>query len=205
MASVDYIINARHYSTRHGGDGTARGFILRWREKLHKERGVSVQINGLESPQGAAVDAYIHQGQWIAECDECGGAEFIDPADPVFFCFGCGNRNNNGYARPVNVPADFEQIESEVLRRPVNDTRGLDELERAGMARATVVVEVDGEALPLVRSWKPDETLDDLKAQNAVLDGLKVGRDVVVIKIQKPAPEPVVEVVLPDQGADNGI
>jgi hypothetical protein len=174
MSSVNRIITAKDYSLRYGGDGTARGFILRWREKLKNERGAVLQINGLDDPQGEPVLAYIHQGQWIAECDLCGGHEFIDPQEPIFFCFGCANRSTGGYVRPVTVPENWQAIEQAILARPVHDWKGLTDLERAGLARAAVVVEKNGVEYPLVRSWKPDETLEELLAQNAVLDGLTV-------------------------------
>lgn len=157
----------RDYSLRVGGDGSARGFILKWGEKL-RAKGVRVDVKLNEKPRGGAVLAYIHQGQWIAAC-ECEGHEFVDPADPVFFCWGCVNRANDGYLRPVQFPENWEEIEALILERPVDDLRGASDLERAAQARAKVVVVTDEGEYPLVRSWKPGESAEEIRAQNSVL------------------------------------
>lgn len=175
MKSVNRIISMKDYSERFSAGGTAKGFILRWREKQHREKGFAIPVYGIDKPQGTPVQARIWQGQWIAECDVCGGCEFISPDEPLFFCFGCTNRINGHYVRPVIVPANYKQIEAEVLKRPVDDAMGTTDLERAGLARAQVIVVLDnGIELPLTRSWNPSETIDDLKNQNSLLHGLKI-------------------------------
>lgn len=169
MNNVNFIVKMRNYSLRFGADGTARGFMRKWQENLHKRQGIAVTVKGLDAqPKGAAVRAYIHQGQWIADC-ECGGHEFVDPQDAVFFCWGCVNRENNSYIRPVMFPENWEAIEQAVLARPVHDLRGSTDLERAGLAQPVVVVKTADGVYPLVRSWAADETLDELLEQNAVL------------------------------------
>jgi hypothetical protein len=100
----------------------------------------------------------------------------VDPDEPVFFCFGCGNRENAGYLRPVIFPPARLEIEKLVLERPVDDIRGLDDLDRAPQARPLVFAQVDrGDGnivtLPLSRSWTPNETVEELMRQNqAVYD-----------------------------------
>lgn len=181
MDNVKFIVRMRDYSLRLGADGTARGFIRKWQENMHKRQGVSVTVNGLNGkPRGNAVLAYIHQGQWIADC-ECGGHEFVDPSDPVFFCWGCVNRENGSYIRPVQFPERVDEIEAAILARPVNDLRGASDLERAGLAQPAVVVRTSAGDLPLVRSWKHDESLDELLLQNRVLEGLELKPGGVVI------------------------
>lgn len=172
MKNVNRIIRMRDYSLRVGGDGSARGFILKWREKLHKQ-GVRVDVKLDKEPRGAAVLGYIHQGQWVAEC-ECGGHEFVDPADPLFFCWGCVNRANDGYLRPVVIPPEWEAIEALILERPVEDARGATDLERAALARPKLVTVTDEGEYPLVRSWKPGESLGELQKQNSVLNGATI-------------------------------
>lgn len=182
MDNVNFIVKMRHYSERYGADGTARGFIRKWQQKLHQEKMIRVQVKGLDgNPQGSKVMAYIHQGQWLAEC-ECGGHEFVDPADPVFFCWGCVNRSNGGWIRPVVFPENWEEIESLILARPVNDLKGATDLERAGLATPAVVVMVDDVPFPLVRSWKPDESVDEIRRQNSAFDGVVIeeGKTVIV-------------------------
>lgn len=173
MQNVNRIITAKDYSLRWGADGTVRGFIRRWQEKLHKEKNVAVTVRGLDAePQGEPVQAFIHQGQWLAAC-ECGGHEFVNPQEPVFFCWGCTNRRHNNTLRPVEFPVRWAEIEQAVLARPVNDVRGATDLERAGLAQPLVVVVTDAGEFPLVRSWKPEESLQELLDQNAVLNGLE--------------------------------
>lgn len=183
MNNVNRIIRMRDYSLRYGGDGTVRGFVRVWRERMRNSSGVTVQVKGLEEAgRGKAVLARIWQGQWVAECDVCGGNEFVDPEEPVFFCFGCGNRENNSYLRPVTFPENWQEVEALVLERPVRDRRGVTDLERAGLALPAVVVKTDDGQFPLVRSWMPGETVEELRRQNSVLQGLVLDeRDVVVV------------------------
>lgn len=164
---LDRIISAKDY----GGSG--KGYLRKHQEELRRKSGVSVNIHGIDNPTGTPVLPEIWQGQWIARCEFCNGASFIDPDEPVFFCFGCGNRMNGGYCRPVIIPDNWKEIEAVLLERPVNDVAGLTDLERAGMARAVIHVEekvdVDGMTVvlkqPLVRSWIYGETVADLHNQ----------------------------------------
>ena len=171
MDSLTRIITAKDYSEREGAGGSVRERILKTREMYHKRKNIALMVNGIDAAQGAAVRARIWQGQWIADC-ECGGAEFVEPTEPIFYCFSCGNRANNNYVRPVEFPVEREAIEAAVLARPVDDVRGLTDLERAGLAKPLVIVDADGSQFPLVRSWNPDESLGELLEQNKVLDGL---------------------------------
>lgn len=192
IRSVDYIITAKHYAEREGVE-SVKERILKMRADLHKKQGVVIQIENIDKPLGAAVKARIWQGQWIADC-ECGGAEFVAPEEPIFFCFGCANRQNGHRPRPVEFlpEVEREEIEQLILERPVNDLAGLTDLERAGMAQPILYVEVVEEnmlqpsliehlaamketgkpaakkvtkLLPLVRSWEPGETAADLRSQ----------------------------------------
>jgi len=185
MKNVDRIITMRDYSQRYGADGSVRGFILKWRARVQKERGVALQVNGIDgNGSGAAVKARIWQGQWIAECEVCGGNEFVDPEEPVFYCFGCGNREVGSYLRPVEFPAEWREIERLILERPVFDKRGLSDMERAGLAKPAVVVVSGGLEYPLTRSWMPGESLDELREQNKVLKDLTLNeREVVVVEV----------------------
>lgn len=157
--SLKTIITAKHYG------GSAKAYIRRSQADLHR-RGIAVQVIGLdEAPTGEAVAARIWQGQWIADC-ECGGASFVDPDEPVFFCFGCGNRRNGRRVRPVTFPTDRIEIERLILERPVNDMAGLTDMERAGMAKPLLFAN----GKPLARDWQPGQSLDDLhNEQDAVI------------------------------------
>lgn len=169
--SVDYIVTADHYAKREGANSVFER-IQKLAKKVAMRGGPILHIPSRD-PRGQTVFAEINFGQWIATC-ECGGAEMVSPGDPVFFCFSCGNRENNRYLRPVIFPDGREEIERLVLERPVNDARGLDDLERAYMARPVVYAEVPQEdgsiaVLPLSRSWTHDETVDQLREQNKAI------------------------------------
>jgi hypothetical protein len=162
MDNLDRIITAKDY-----GKGSARNYIRLSQQKIHTERGISVTINDLDSdPTGVPVYARLWQSQWIADCD-CNGASFVDPDEPVFFCFSCGNRSNGCKPRPVLFPENRVEIEELILKRPVRFSAGLTELEMIAFAQPEVKVDFgDGRGeLPLVRSWTPGETVEDLKAQ----------------------------------------
>jgi hypothetical protein len=176
MESVNYIITAKHYAAREGAANVYER-ILKLAKKM-SQRGTSLQVAGPDA-RGFAVFAEIDFGQWLAHC-ECGGAEMVDPNEPIFFCFGCGNRANDGYLRPVIFPkaAERAKIERLVLERPVDDLRGLDDLDRAYQAKPVLFAQIEGELRPLSRSWKPGESLDELKRQNkAVATWRKFGGD----------------------------
>lgn len=163
IKSVNYIITAKHY-----GNGSVRNYLREMQQRIHRERGISINIRDLDAePMGTPVQARIWQGQWIADC-ECKSASFVDPDEPLFFCFGCGNRTNAGKPRPVTFPPDGErkEIEGLLLERPVDDLAGLTDKERAGMARPVLYVEDEsGQARPLVRSWEPGQSVADLHGE----------------------------------------
>lgn len=170
------------------------GYIKKCQRDFLKNKGVAVQIIDLDKPQGKPVLARIWQSQWIATC-ECNTAMFVDPDEPIFFCFGCGNRLYGKRPRPVIFPptAERKEIERLLLERPVEDVAGLTDLERVGLQKPLLEVqveEVDEQAVmaaemrspdalkrsnfemptrvvikPLARSWEPGETPADLERQ----------------------------------------
>lgn len=155
---LDRIISAKDYG------GSAMDYIKKQQRKIHM-RGIPLNIEW--KVQGKPVFARIWQGQWIADCEYCNGASFVDPDEPIFFCFGCANRVNGMHLRPVEFPSDWKEIEKVLLERPVDDVRGLTDNERAGMARPLLYLDRgNGEPLlPLTRSWIPGETIEELRAQ----------------------------------------
>src|SRR5688572_15342011 len=55
--------------------------------------------------RGKPVYAFISNGRWQAICDQpvCGGCEYVDAAEPIFYCMSCAN-GRSGKARPVKFP-----------------------------------------------------------------------------------------------------
>lgn len=181
IKSIDRIISAKDYG------GSMTGY-LRAQQRNYLKGGRAVNILGLDGdPSGPSVKARIWQSQWVADC-ECNTTMFVDPDEPIFFCFGCGNRMNGGKIRPVEFPPKNERelIEALLLERPVNDVAGLTDLERVGLQKPILFVDVEVpqepllseflasqqvefpkkyQTLPLARSWNPGETPADLEAQ----------------------------------------
>lgn len=189
LASVDRIISAKDYG------GSMTGY-LRTQQRNFLKNGRAVNIVDLDKgPSGKPLKARIWQSQWVADC-ECNTTMFVDPDDQIFFCFGCANRLNGGRIRPVEFPpkAERELIEALLLERPVIDVAGLTDLERVGLQKPVLFVDVEieeepgleeyalalmerkgladmpkktkrAQTLPLTRSWEPGESPADLEAQ----------------------------------------
>lgn len=140
VKSIDRIISAKDYG------GSMRGYLKNQQRELLRKRGITVTIVDLDKPPtGKPVHPRIWQSQWIADCDVCNTAMFVDPDQPIFFCFGCVNRLNGGKPRPVIFPPALErkEIERLLLERPVDDFAGRSDLERVGMQKPILQVQVE--------------------------------------------------------------
>jgi len=107
---------------------------------------------------GEAVFARVDFGRWVADC-ECGGASYVEPRDPVFFCTSCGNVALGGIWRRVIFPDNREEIEAELLMRLVYPPKNRKPVDAAMNA----VSKVPG----LARCWRPGETVAELKRQRS--------------------------------------
>src|SRR3990172_3669983 len=108
--------------------------ISRWNGKVTKK-----------DPVYARVDF----GRWLAYCG-CGGAEYVDPTDKIFFCFSFCNSGHAGEAREVIFPNDIAGIEAALLERPV--------IERIGKTDSQKAMHSVPALAMLARSWNPGET-----------------------------------------------
>lgn len=161
IKSVDRIISAKDY----GGSMTK---YLRTLQLSFKKSGKAVNIVDLDkAPSGTPVKARIWQSQWVANC-ECNTTMFVDPDEPIFFCFGCANRLNGGRIRPVEFPPEPErnEIERLLLERPVDDVAGMTDLERVGLQKPLLFVG----GMPLVRSWEGESVADLEEQQRSAID-----------------------------------
>lgn len=104
------------------------------------------------------VKARIDYGRWIGDC-ECGGAEYVDPDEPIFYCQTCGNAAHNGFAREVVFPDARDSIEKAVLERKVLHSKPVE----LGLPDLRVQL-VDG----IPQSWNPGETVKDLREQHQI-------------------------------------
>ena len=123
-----------------------------------KERGqVDVPLVMTVDPS-APVYAMIDTGRWGAKC-ECGGAEYVEFDDPVFWCFGCGNVSVGGLLRPVLFPSakEVEEIELLLTERPISVHKGLTKMSRV----------LSSQPLGnLRREWHFGDTVEELKEAN---------------------------------------
>lgn len=160
MKSKARILTAKDFAAQEGA-GSVRERI-KMQVAKHQARSIYFDTPFRDGPTaGEPVLGLVNQGRWIAQC-ECGGAEAVDPDEPFFYCFECGNRVTDGSPRLVIFPDDREQIEAELLKRPVIELRGRNQIERAFQALPGVGL--------LSRNWTPDESLADLKKQNRELN-----------------------------------
>lgn len=162
MKHVDYIITSKHLG------GSNRAWVMKLKTDIEKKRGIKITMK--DTLAKSPVFARIYRGHWIADCDVCNGAMFVDPSEPVFFCLECFNRKENGKLRPVIFPEDRQNIEAAVLERPINDYAGVTDSERA--MRAFIQA---GDKIA-TRDWIPGETAEDIRKQNAVIQGMKKKR-----------------------------
>lgn len=93
------------------------------------------------------ITAYVDHGRWIACCPFCPSAQVVSPEDPFFLCAGddgCVNLPIQGAYVAVVFPDETTQqdVEAVLLERPAMSTR----------------------------NWLPDETADDLLAENVAND-----------------------------------
>jgi len=109
-------------------------------------------------PAGRPVVARVNHGRWVAHC-ECGGAEIVDPKDPVFMCLSCANSDHQVGGRfrlrPISFPIDRSDIEEALLFRPDPSKRNW----------------TAGETLERLRQENRDHGLPDRKPEE-VRDGL---------------------------------
>lgn len=172
-----HIITGKDYAKREGVK-TVKELVKRWSGRMYQRGQLDTPFK--DGPTaGRAVTAEINHGQWIARCDQCATPMWVDPDEPIFYCFGCGNRHTGGRARPVQFPSAAEraEIEALLLERPVDDRRGTNAIDRAFHALPLAIGLVDGNMVALDRSWKPEESAEDLRAQNALIEPLVKARE----------------------------
>jgi hypothetical protein len=67
----------------------------------------------------AASEAYVYQGQWIADCahPDCANAEELKPKQTILYCTNCRQ------VAELRWPADVDEISRVLAVRPVPQTR----------------------------------------------------------------------------------
>ena len=115
---------------------------LPYREFLTQSVGAALPP---DSEVGGEALAYVNHGRWVVECPErCGFAVVASRSSPVFMCGKCRNAKAGGKLLRVAFPANREQIEYHLLKRPARHP-----------LEATT------------RNWRPGEKISDLIRENA--------------------------------------
>lgn len=115
MIAIDKILTFNDCPAGNGRVGI-EGFVLN-----------ACKSKGLPPPQGVAlgnsIQASVNQGRWIIECPFCTGAEFLDPADPRFYCLSCYNKAVGHLWLLVVLPEDRVAVERALIVRPMLENR----------------------------------------------------------------------------------
>lgn len=132
------IRRAEHVYGRH--EGIPLAFSVEHHQAA-KARAVGQAVEPRPTPDtlaSYAIRAHVNYGRWIAECPNCASAQVVSPEDPRFWCVECGNEYIGGAWAELSFPTDLDGIERLLMQRPF--TRN--------------------------RNWLPDESVDDLIAEN---------------------------------------
>lgn len=113
------------------------------------------------------VFAWISQSRWLATCPFCNSQEGVDPIEKIFFCMNCDMVDNGYSALPVIFPdpETIAQITAVLLERPVKFIPAPTRYERIIRQVPIIYKEINGKTLGLGRSWTPDQTVEDLHAE----------------------------------------
>lgn len=129
---MDRIITGADIARRDGCVDYAEWVKKRSREFARRRYIAKAWDGGMTTKQ--PIQARIDFGRWIGDC-ECGGAEYVDPEQPFFFCLSCGNSEFDGQARQVIFPENRQEIEQVVLEIEVDQGKGGNAIQKALMAR----------------------------------------------------------------------
>lgn len=169
---MERIISARDYARREGARNVKER-IARLSAQMVAKRLLDTPFVGGETV-GVPVLAEIGDSQWMARC-ECGGHEAVDPDEPIFYCFNCGNYKTKGKPRLVIFPSkeEIEEIEHLLLERPMIENGGANEMDRILMKLPALVGVIGGEPVIMRRSWKPGESVEELRRQNGMIGEIR--------------------------------
>lgn len=155
------IVTGKDYAQQQGMENHAQ-FILATSKRMKAQGVISGYWNG--KTKGKKVEARIDFERWLVDCPDpiCSGAEMVCLETEVFFCFSCGNVNNDYFGISVKFPTQNkrQQIYDELDLRPQNRFPNQNRIMSVETARAVFP--------GLGRSWNVGETIADLKKQREI-------------------------------------
>lgn len=155
---MDKIFSAKDLAELRGYK-SQREFILARSRLLASERTIKKPWSGSVCESG--IPAFINQGRWIARCPACGGIEYVDRTEKIFFCLACGNDWRGGEALQVIFPEDADDIEAELLKREIIGGAMGNDLQRALYSKPAI----NG----LDRNWCAGQSAADLQLKREEL------------------------------------
>jgi len=136
---------------------TTSQWLIAHSKNLFDAKLVRFQCSG-ELSKKYSVYARVDSGRWLADCPICSRSNYVDPDEPVFYCFGCGNQGSGKFV-PVIFPEEREEIETLLLARPVT----VEETDTNPVSQAiNSVASIPGHA----RNWDNELSVEDLKQAN---------------------------------------
>ena len=159
---------ATKYSDGHGpvnaiafARGVLRGKQARVRQQLRQVGWVpneslallAVELGDPNAPVDAPREAFVEGGRWLVQC-ECGGADDVDLGSLLWMCGSCFNSAHGHQWRKVLLP----------------DTRTRQIVERALLMRPNA----------RTRTWRSDENVAELFAENVANGLMKIGDEIVI-------------------------
>jgi hypothetical protein len=141
---------------------TTSQWLAAYAHILYGSKLVKFDCSG-ETMKKYSVHARIDAGRWLADCPICSRSNYVDPNEPIFYCFGCGNQGSGMFVPVIFPPQkEREQIEKLLISRPVLfDPHDENPISQALNARPKVP--------GLARNWD-DQTLDELKQANKIME-----------------------------------
>jgi hypothetical protein len=111
--------------------------------------------------------AWIDNSRWLVTCPFCGNKEGVDPNEAILFCMNCDMLDNNYMALPVVFPdkPTASLIEAVLLERPVTFVPAPTKYERIVRQTPIIFKEINGQLLGLGRCWTPNQSIEDLHAE----------------------------------------
>lgn len=97
---------------------------------------LQVDLGDPEQPTDAPIPAFVNHGRWLAQCQTCRSAEYVDLDQLLFMCCACWNFDYGCQWRRVLLPKNWKAIEKLLLLRPDPDTRNWEPGERLTLLRA---------------------------------------------------------------------
>ena len=94
-------------------DMTTSQWLIAYGHQLFTQKLVKFDCTG-DMMKKYSVHARIDAGRWIADCPICSRSNYVDPTEPVFYCFGCGNQGSGTFV-PVIFPDDKTRLQIEKL------------------------------------------------------------------------------------------